>query len=122
MTDANATHDAADDTPDGSDETPPVSVPVPAEYAADEELRTAYLRGCAAMAQLFGHAASMREQVVAVALEGDAPTAVGPGGGAAVDDEDEETCRICGQPLLASMGADETAHSPAGTVCPDCDL
>jgi len=38
------------------------------------------------------------------------------------DDEDDEDCRTCGQPLLSSMGADETAHSPAGMVCPDCDL
>jgi len=115
--------DGADDPPDSSDD-PPVSVPVPAEYAGDDDLRTAYLRGCAAMAQLFGHAASMHEQAVAAALEGDAPTAVAPSGGSAADgkDEDEETCRTCGQPLLASMGADETAHSPAGMVCPDCDL
>ena len=122
MTDANATHDTADDTPDESDETPPVSVPVPAEYAGDDDLRTAYLRGCAAMAQLFGHAASVHEQAVAAALEGDAPTAIAPRGDAADDDEDDEDCRTCGQPLLASMGADETAHSPTGTVCPDCDL
>lgn len=35
---------------------------------------------------------------------------------------DEGSCQTCDAPLLDSMGADESDHSPSGYVCPSCDL
>lgn len=82
-----------------------VAVPIPEDYDAAE--RAAFKRGFQACAELFGTAAA----TYAAAVSDDQ---VG-------DDEPPTECPNCGSDLLDSMGAAETA-TPAGTVCPECDL
>lgn len=82
-----------------------VRVPVPDEY--DDEQREAFLRGFGACADLFGTAAASYKAAVS---RGEP------------QDEGEDECQECGSELLSSMGADESEYSPAGYVCPGCEL
>lgn len=91
---------------DGDEADSRITVPVPSDY--DESQADAFRKGFQACAQLFGHAA----ETYFHAAGGDEP---------ADGDDDEPACDECGADPLPSMGADETC-TPAGTVCPDCEL
>lgn len=94
------------------DATDDVALPVPPDY--DDAERAAYLTGAQAVAQLFGSAAETYIQAARAQRDGDGP-------GAGDDRDDADVCPECGADLLASMGADETL-TPAGTICPACEL
>lgn len=100
----------ADDGPGQSG----VAIPIPPEY--NEAEQDAFRRGAYMMAQLFGHAA--QTYVQAIGADGEFPDAPGDD----EPDEDADECRECGLELLDSMGAAETEYSPAGRVCPECEL
>lgn len=88
-----------------SDETGLV-VPIPPdidEYDPEE----AYLTGCKVMADLFSNAADTYRAALSESV--------------GADEADDDACPECGNDLLPSMGADETT-TPAGAVCPECEL
>lgn len=89
------------------DDAPRPTVPVPPDVDEWDPER-AYLTGAQVMADL-----------VVNAMHTLRPELEPPDTDDAADDAAE--CRTCGAPTLASMGADETDHTPAGRVCPECD-
>lgn len=105
----------SDTTTDRPDDDQPFELPIPPDY--DERQDAAFREGWVACAQVFQSAAI--SYVNAVDADPAGPDA---SEGANEDEDDLPVCATCDGGLYASMGADESEHSPAGYCCPACDL